>query len=58
MQIATKFDEFRNNSKHGTYNTQFLISAEEFGMLAVNCPECDRKILITRIRAHLALNHN
>lgn len=36
---------------------QFLISSEEFGMFAVNCPECNQKILVTRLRAHMSLNH-
>lgn len=36
---------------------QYLISEEEFGMFAVNCPKCNQKILVTRLRAHILLNH-
>lgn len=37
---------------------QYLISEEEFGILSVICPECNQKTLITRLRAHMVLNHN
>lgn len=36
---------------------QYWISEEEFGILAIPCHKCHRKILITRLTAHIQLNH-
>lgn len=36
---------------------EYLISQEEFEKLAVTCNYCNSRVLITRLAAHIRLNH-
>jgi len=38
-------------------NNEYLISQEEFEKLAVTCNYCGSTVLITRLAAHVMLNH-
>jgi hypothetical protein len=38
-------------------NNEYIISQEEFEKLAVTCNYCDSRVLITRLTAHIILNH-